>query len=152
MSPNNHLSFSESFMLSVHEAIQISYLYHLPCQGSRNCQKSDVSNHSFVDMVRQGCTKWRTWRTSPPQADFDRAKKWFQNQAEQTFSPARLINKSSNTWWKIRCHAICVTSDHGANIYFYVWSLPKRFSVNFEVSLWLFNSTINLEQKLLHNT
>ena len=39
-------------MLSVHEAIQISYSYHLPCQGSRNCQKSDVSNHSFVDMVR----------------------------------------------------------------------------------------------------
>ena len=55
-------------------------------------------------------------------------------------------------WWKIRCHAICVTSDHGANIYFYGWSLPKRFSVNFEVSWWLFNSTINLEQKLLHNT
>ena len=32
----------------------------------------------------QGCTKWWTRRTSPPQADFDRAKKWFQNQAEQT--------------------------------------------------------------------
>ena len=52
MSPNNHLSFSKSYMLSVHEAIKISYSYHLPCQGSRNCQKSDVSNHSFVDMVR----------------------------------------------------------------------------------------------------
>ena len=46
----------------------------------------------------QGCTKWRTRRTSPPQADFDRAKKWFQNHAEQTFSPARLINKSNNTY------------------------------------------------------
>ena len=52
MSPNNHLSFSKSYMLSVHEAIKISYSYHLPCQGARNCQKSDVSNHSFVDMVR----------------------------------------------------------------------------------------------------
>ena len=49
---NNHLSFSKSYMLSVHEAIKISYSHHLPCQGSRNCQKSDVSNHSFVDMVR----------------------------------------------------------------------------------------------------
>ena len=48
MSPNNHLSFSKSYMLSVHEAIKISYSYHLPCQGSRNCQKSDVSNHSIV--------------------------------------------------------------------------------------------------------
>ena len=63
-----------------------------------------------------------------------------------------VVDRSVVRWWKIRCHAICVTSDHGANIYFYVWSLPKRFSVNFEVSLWLFNSTINLEQKLLHNT
>ena len=45
----------------------------------------------------QGCTKWRTRRTSPPQADFDMAKKWFQNQAEQTSSPARLINKWNNT-------------------------------------------------------
>ena len=51
MSPNNYLSFSKSCMLSVHEAITISYSYHLPCQGSRNCQKSDVSNHLF-DMVR----------------------------------------------------------------------------------------------------
>ena len=65
---------------------------------------------------------------------------------------ARATREWLDIWWKIRCHAICVTSDHGANIYFYVWSLPKRFSVNFEVSLWLFNSTINLEQKLLHNT
>ena len=46
----------------------------------------------------QGCTKWRTRRTSPPQADFDRAKKWFQNQAEQTSSPARLINKWNKTY------------------------------------------------------
>ena len=46
----------------------------------------------------QGCTKWRTRRTGPPQADFDRAKKWFQNQAEQTSSPARLINKWNNTY------------------------------------------------------
>ena len=30
MSPNNHLSFSKSYMLSVHEAIKISYSYHLP--------------------------------------------------------------------------------------------------------------------------
>ena len=52
MSLNNHLSFSKSYMLSVHEAIKILFSYHLPCQGSRNCQKSDVSNHSFVDMVR----------------------------------------------------------------------------------------------------
>ena len=52
MSPNNHLSFSKSYMLSVHEAIKISHSYHLPYQGSRNCQKSDVSNHSFDDMVR----------------------------------------------------------------------------------------------------
>ena len=52
MSPNNHLSFSKSYMLSIHEAITILYSYHLPCQGSRNCQKSDVSNHLFVDMVR----------------------------------------------------------------------------------------------------
>ena len=29
MSPNNHLSFSKSYMLSVHEAIKISYSYHL---------------------------------------------------------------------------------------------------------------------------
>ena len=50
--PNNHLSFSKSNMLSVHEAIKISYSYHLPCQGSRNCQSQIyVSNHSFVDMV-----------------------------------------------------------------------------------------------------
>ena len=34
MSPNNHLSFSKSYMLA--------------CQGSRNSQKSDVSNHSVV--------------------------------------------------------------------------------------------------------
>ena len=46
----------------------------------------------------QGCIKWWARRTSLPQADFDRAKKWFQNQAEQTFSPARLINKSNNTY------------------------------------------------------
>ena len=52
MSPNNHLSFSKPYMLSVHEAKKILYSYHLRCQGSRNCQKSDVSNHSFVDMVR----------------------------------------------------------------------------------------------------
>ena len=39
----------------------------------------------YVGSHSQGCTKWRTRRTSPPQADFDRAKKWFQNQAEQTF-------------------------------------------------------------------
>ena len=38
-------------MLSVREAIKISYSFHLPSQGSRNCQKSDVSNNSFVDMV-----------------------------------------------------------------------------------------------------
>ena len=63
-----------------------------------------------------------------------------------------LTRNSLKFSWKIRCHAICVTSDHGTNIYFYVWSLPKRFSVNVEVSWWLFNSTINLEQKLLHNT
>ena len=31
-------------------------------------------------------------------ADFDRAKRRFQNQAEQTFSPARLINKWNNTY------------------------------------------------------
>ena len=37
------------------------------------------------DSSYQGCTKWRTPRTSLPQADFDRAKKWFQNQAEQIF-------------------------------------------------------------------
>ena len=48
MSPNNHLSFSKSYMLSLHEAIKISYLYHLAHQGSRNSQKSDVSNHSVV--------------------------------------------------------------------------------------------------------
>ena len=48
MSPNNHLSFSKSYMLSVHEAINISHLYHLACQGSRNSQKSYVSNHSVV--------------------------------------------------------------------------------------------------------
>ena len=61
MSPNNHLSFSKSYMLSVHEAIKISYSYHLPCQDSRNCQKSNVSNHSFIDMVRslfQYCPNW----------------------------------------------------------------------------------------------
>ena len=46
----------------------------------------------------QGCTKWRTRRTSPPQADFDGVKKWFQNQAEQTSSPARLINKWNKTY------------------------------------------------------
>ena len=39
---------SHIYMLSVHEAIKISYLYHLVCQGSRNSQKSDVSNHSVV--------------------------------------------------------------------------------------------------------
>ena len=48
-----------------------------------------VNNEAFVGSwtkspFNQGCTKWRTRRTSPPQADFDRAKKWFQNQAEQT--------------------------------------------------------------------
>ena len=36
--PNNHLPFCKSNMLSEHEAIKISYSYHLPCQGSRNCQ------------------------------------------------------------------------------------------------------------------
>ena len=30
-----------------------------------------TNNHYF----QQGCTKWRTWQTSPPQADFDRAGK-----------------------------------------------------------------------------
>ena len=50
--PQQSPLISKSYMLSVHEAIKISYSYHLPCQGSRNCQKSDVSNHSFVDMVR----------------------------------------------------------------------------------------------------
>ena len=58
INPNmiNHVpqqSFSKSSMLSVHKAIKISYSYHFPCQGTRNCQKSDVSNHSFVDMVRR---------------------------------------------------------------------------------------------------
>ena len=38
----------KSYMLSVHEAIKISFSYHVPCQGSRNCQKSDVSNHSLT--------------------------------------------------------------------------------------------------------
>ena len=51
-----------------------------------------------MQTLNQGCTKWRTRRTSPPQADFDRAKKWFQNQAEHTFSPARLINKWNKTY------------------------------------------------------
>ena len=34
MSPTNNLSFSKSYVLSVHEAIKISYSYHLPfaCQ------------------------------------------------------------------------------------------------------------------------
>ena len=54
--------------------------------------------YSVKFCLHQGCTKWRTRRTSPPQADFDRAKKWFQNQAAQTFSPARLINKWNNTY------------------------------------------------------
>ena len=35
--------------------------------------------NSDFDSLIQGCTKWRT---CPPQADFDREKKWFQNQAE----------------------------------------------------------------------
>ena len=48
----NHVPQQSPLILSVHEAIQISFSYHLPCQGSRNCQKSDVSNHSFVDMVQ----------------------------------------------------------------------------------------------------
>ena len=39
---------SHIHMLSVHEAIKISYAYHLACLGSRNSQKSDVSNHSVV--------------------------------------------------------------------------------------------------------
>ena len=56
-----------------------------------------VQSHN-VSLTSQGCTKWWTRRTSPPQADFDRAKKWFQNQAEQTFSPARLIKNSNNTY------------------------------------------------------
>ena len=38
--------------------------------------------NSDFDSLIQGCTKWRTQRTGTPQADFDRAKKWFQNQAE----------------------------------------------------------------------
>ena len=40
----NHLSFSKSYMLSVHKAIKISYSYHLRCQGSRNCQKSGANS------------------------------------------------------------------------------------------------------------
>ena len=36
------------YVLSVHEAMKISYSHHLACQGSRNSQKSDVSNHSVV--------------------------------------------------------------------------------------------------------
>ena len=43
MSPNNHLSFSKSYMLSVHEAIKISYLYHLPCQGSTGRGRSWIT-------------------------------------------------------------------------------------------------------------
>ena len=37
------LLYSESYMLCVHEAIKISYSYHLRCQRPRNCQK-DVSH------------------------------------------------------------------------------------------------------------
>ena len=57
-----------------------------------------TSNGEIPSSGYQGCTKWRTRRTSPPQADFDMAKKWFQNQAEQTFSPTRLINMWNNIY------------------------------------------------------
>ena len=90
--------------------------YHGWYPGDKSCQS--ISNHDIYQtcleyssfsprridifkifyIVYQGCTKWRTRRTSPPQADFDRAKKWFQNQAEQTSSPARLINKWNKTY------------------------------------------------------
>ena len=43
-SPNNHLYISKSYILSAHVAIQLWCSYHLPCQGSRNFQKSDISH------------------------------------------------------------------------------------------------------------
>ena len=46
------LLFSKSYMLSVHEAKQISYSYHLRCQRPRNCQKD-------VSYLLIGC--WYTW-------------------------------------------------------------------------------------------
>ena len=38
----------------------------------QNCFQT---NFYFQNIDRQGCTKWRTGRTSRPQADFDRAEK-----------------------------------------------------------------------------
>ena len=44
--PQKSPHFLKSYMLSVHEAIKISYSYHLPCQGSRNCQNQmSVTTH-----------------------------------------------------------------------------------------------------------
>ena len=52
----NHLNkqspllLSKSYMLSVHEAIKISYSYHLWCQRWRNCQKMSVTCWMVVDI------------------------------------------------------------------------------------------------------
>ena len=53
MSPNNHLSFSKSYMLYVDEAIQISYSYHLPCQ--------QVKVQETVKSQMSATTRLLTW-------------------------------------------------------------------------------------------